>query len=117
MTQATLVKDLFNRPKAVRKGEFVVKLSEGVERAVETAQTYVVTTAIADAFDQALGLVGSALEDGRSKGAYVHGSFGSGKSHFMAMLSLLLRNDAAAWRVPELHAIRDKHRFVERAKL
>lgn len=117
MTQATWVKDLFNRPTAVRKGEFVVKLSEGVERAAETASTYVVTPAIADAFDQALGLVGSALDDGRSKGAYVHGSFGSGKSHFMAMLSLLLRNDAVAWRVPELHAIREKHRFVERAKL
>jgi hypothetical protein len=117
MTQATLVKDLFVRPKAVRKGDFVLKLSEGVERPAETIDTYVVTAAIADALDQALGLVGSALDDGRSKGAYVHGSFGSGKSHFMAMLSLLLRNDARAWRVAELHPLREKHRFVESAKL
>ncbi|MGA7980934.1 MAG: hypothetical protein WCA32_12005 [Chromatiaceae bacterium] len=26
----------------------------------------------------------------RNKGAYLHGSFGSGKSHFMAALSLLM---------------------------
>ncbi len=117
MTQPILVKDLFKRPGAVRKNDFVLKLAEGVDRPDETIASYVVTPAIADALDQALGLVGSALDDGRSKGAYVHGSFGSGKSHFMAMLSLLLRNDARAWRVPELHPFRDKHRFVEGAKL
>jgi hypothetical protein len=61
--------------------------------------------------------VGSALADGRSKASSIHGSFGSGKSHFMAMLSLLLRNDEHAWRVPELHALRERHRFVEQAKL
>jgi len=67
--------------------------------------------------DQALGLVGSALSDGRSKASHVHGSVGSGKSHSVAMLSLLLRNDEQARRVPQLHALRERHRFVEQAKV
>lgn len=117
MTTPRLVKDLFVRPSAVRRGDFVLKLAEGVEHPESTITSYVITPALTDALHQALGLVGSALEDGRSKGAYVHGSFGSGKSHFMAMLSLLLRNAPEAWRVPELHVLRDKHRFVEKAKL
>lgn len=70
-----------------------------------------VTPALAEAFDRALGLVGSAVRDGKSQAAYLHGSFGSGKSHFMALLSLLVRGHAAAWAKPELHHLRDKHGF------
>jgi predicted ATPase len=41
-------------------------------------------------FDLALKLVKMAIEGSSSKAAYLHGSFGSGKSHFMAILHLLL---------------------------
>lgn len=113
----TRVQDLFDLPDQVRKGDFVVKLSEGVQHPQETTDTYVVTPALVDAFDRALGLVGGALGDGRSQAAYLHGSFGSGKSHFMALLSLLLDGTEAAWRKSELHALRAKHGFVGKAKL
>jgi hypothetical protein len=62
---------------------------------------YVVTPQLVRCFDQALGIVKSALESRASKGACLHGSFGAGKSHFMAMLTLLLRNDATAREKPE----------------
>lgn len=106
-----VVRDLFDLPAQVRKGDFFVKLSEGVEHPKETAETYVVTPALRDAFDRALALVGSALRDGRSQASYLHGSFGSGKSHFMALLSLLIEGSEEAWRVPELHDLRAKHAF------
>ena len=38
-----VVRDLFDLPAQVRKGDFVLKLSEGVEHPKETAETYVVT--------------------------------------------------------------------------
>src|SRR5262249_21041946 len=68
-------------------------------------------------FDRALDLVGGALRDGRSRAAFLQGSFGSGKSHFMALLSLLLEGNEHAWRIPELHVLRDKHAFAGKARL
>ena len=47
-------------------------------------------------------LIAAALEASSSKAAYLHGSFGSGKSHFMAVLHLLLRHDPGARSLPEL---------------
>jgi chromosomal replication initiation ATPase DnaA len=77
------IKDLLDLPRQIRKGDFVLALSEGLERPERTADSYVVTPALRDAFDTALDIVGNALEQGRSRAAYLHGSFGSGKSHFM----------------------------------
>jgi len=111
------VKDLFDLPESVHKIGFVEVLSEAIRRPKSTAETYVVTDAIAQSFDKALRLVGTSLRDGRSQAAFLHGSFGSGKSHFMALLSLLLRGDEDAWRKPELHALREKHPFVGTKRL
>jgi len=111
------VKDLFDLPESVHKIGFVEELSRAVERPKVTAETYVVTPALVGAFERTLDLVGSALKDGRSRAAYLHGSFGSGKSHFMAILSLMLDGDEHAWRIPELHALRERHSFAGKARL
>ncbi len=117
MTTPSHVRELFDLPDQVRKGDFVLKLSEGIERPQETAATYVATPAIVESLDRALRLVGSALKDGRSQAAFIHGSFGSGKSHFMALLSHLLAGQEDAWRLPELHVLRERHTFVGKKKL
>jgi hypothetical protein len=111
------VRDLFVLPEQVHEGDFVLKLTEGIQQAEETARLYVATEALVDAFDQSLALVDSALRDGRSKATYLHGSFGSGKSHFLAMLSLLLSGNEAAWRNPALHPLRQKFAFIGKRKL
>jgi hypothetical protein len=41
-------------------------------------------------------LVKSALETGASRASYLNGSFGSGKSHFMAVLYAILKGDPGA---------------------
>ncbi|NUP07975.1 MAG: hypothetical protein HOW73_18165 [Polyangiaceae bacterium] len=111
------VRELFDLPEQVRKGDFVLKLTEGIEQPKETATTYVATPALVDSLDRAMRLVGSAIRDNRSQAAYLHGSFGSGKSHFMALLSHLLAAQEDAWRLPELHSLREKHEFVGKKKL
>ena len=111
------VRDLFPVPEHIKKGDFVVKLGEGIEHPKETAETYVATPALVDAFDRALQLVGSGVSDARSQAAYLHGSFGSGKSHFMALLSLMLSGSEEVWRLPELHGLREKHPFLGKKKL
>jgi predicted ATPase len=50
-----------------------------------------------------------ALEGRTSKAAYLHGSFGSGKSHFMAVLHLLLQGNAKARSIRELAAVMARH--------
>ena len=67
MTTQNPVRDLFDLPEQVRKGDFVLKLAEGVAHPKETAATYVATPALVDSLDRAIKLVGSALRDGRSQ--------------------------------------------------
>jgi hypothetical protein len=103
--------DVFIIPEAVHQGDFVLRLTEGLkaDRRKETLRQYVVTPQLEQCFDQALSLIGTAVTSNSSKGAYLHGSFGSGKSHFMAVLDLILEGDSDARAVPELAATVVKH--------
>ena len=101
--------DIFDIPSQVHQGDFVLRLTEGVTRPADTLRSYVVTPQLATCFDQALDLIRTALEANTSKGAYLHGRFGSGKSHFMAVLTLLLQHNPDARSIPELAAVVTKH--------
>lgn len=104
---ATTIGDIFDIPEAVHQGDFVLRLTEGLklERRKQTLRDYVVTPQLVQCFDQALSLIGSAVTGNSSKGAYLHGSFGSGKSHFMAVLDLILEGDSDARSIPELASV------------
>ncbi|MCP9485022.1 MAG: hypothetical protein MSC30_04130 [Gaiellaceae bacterium MAG52_C11] len=108
---STPLRDLINIPERVYKGDFVLKLGEGVseDHAQQTLDAYVVTPQLAKSFDEALGLIQAAVEAHSSKAAYLHGSFGAGKSHFMAVLHLLLRNDPRARSLPGLAEVVGRH--------
>lgn len=108
---STPLRDLIEIPERVFKGDFVLRLGEGVadDQAEATVQQYVVTPQLARCFDEALGLLGSALEARSSKAAYLHGSFGAGKSHFMAVLHLLLRHDPRARSLAGLTEVVARH--------
>ncbi len=103
------IKDLFNLPDRVRRGDFVLKLAEGISRPEKTVGSYVVTPQLADSFDRALDLIKAGVQENTSKACYLHGSFGSGKSHFMAILNLLLQGNPKARSIPDLSAVIAKH--------
>lgn len=107
----TTIGQIFRIPQQVHQGDFVLKLTEGVDaqHAEATLRDYVVTEQLVGCFDQALGLIQAARQGCTSKGAYLHGSFGSGKSHFMAVLSLLLDGNVHARAIPELASVVQKH--------
>ncbi|MCI0393078.1 MAG: phage resistance protein [Acidobacteria bacterium] len=113
----TLIKDLIDLPDRVHRGDFVLKLSDGVIRPQETVANYVVTPQLVNCFDSALSLIRSALEGRVSKAAYLHGSFGSGKSHFMAILHLILAGDAHARSIPELASVIARHNVWVEGKM
>ena len=111
------LRQLLLLPDTVAKGHFVVRLTEGIEHPEELLRDYAVTPDLAAAYDRALSLVGDALQHSRSSGAYVHGSFGSGKSHFLAVLSLILGGDQTPWGKPELHAALGRHQWVRQKNM
>jgi hypothetical protein len=105
----TLLKDLIDIPEQVNTGDFVLRLTEGVIRPEETLKPYVVTPELADCFDNALTFIKGAIESTTSKATYLHGSFGSGKSHFMAVLHLILQGNPDARALPKLANTITKH--------
>ncbi|HEX7681258.1 MAG TPA: phage resistance protein, partial [Thermoanaerobaculia bacterium] len=105
----TFISELIDVPERVHAGDFVLKLSEGVSAAGETVRDYVVTDELQKTFDAALSLIRDAVLTSSSKAAFLHGSFGSGKSHFMAMLHLLLQKNPIARAKPELAPVLHEH--------
>ncbi|MEJ2388166.1 MAG: DUF6079 family protein [Chromatiaceae bacterium] len=98
----TLLRDLIPIPERVHQSDFVLRLTEGVTEPERTLAEYVVTDQLQRCFDDALGIIEKAVSSGVSKAVYLNGSFGSGKSHFMAVLSLLLAGNPGARSVVEL---------------
>jgi hypothetical protein len=74
----TAIQDLIDLPEHVHRGDFVLRLTEGVEKLADTLRDYVVTPQLVECFDEALKFIRSAVEAGSSKAAFLHGSFGSG---------------------------------------
>lgn len=105
----SMLRDVIDIPDSVSASDFVVGLADSVENPEQTLRTYVVTDQLVHCFDESLGLVASSVRDGRSRAAFLHGSFGSGKSHFMGVLYQLLQRSADARSIPELAEIVASH--------
>ncbi|TCC18664.1 DUF6079 family protein [Kribbella sindirgiensis] len=84
------LRDAIDIPLAVHDDDFVLQIHRAQQAAAKTLSEYVVTESIAEAFDKGLRLLESTLRSGTSKGAFIHGSFGAGKSHYMAVMHQLL---------------------------
>lgn len=112
-----LLRDAIDIPLAVHDDDFVLQIHRAQEAAAQTLASYVVTDSIAESFEKGLTLVEAALSSGSSKGAFIHGSFGSGKSHYMAVMDLLLSGNAQAKALPRLQAQIAKHEALLGRKL
>jgi hypothetical protein len=105
----TLIQDLIHIPDRVQKGDFVLRLTEGVTRADDTLRDYVITPELETCFNSALIFIRSALQAKSSRASYLHGSFGSGKSHFMAVLHLILQGNLEARKIKKLASVITQH--------
>ncbi|HUP68595.1 MAG TPA: hypothetical protein VM142_02150 [Acidimicrobiales bacterium] len=94
-----LLHEVIKIPTEVHKDELVYQLHDDPAK---TLKQYVVTPQLGTAFLKAVKLVRSAMVSESSKAAFLHGSFGSGKSNFMGVLQLLLDGNRSARAVPEL---------------
>src|SRR5580692_312281 len=108
---SALLREVLDIPEQWGAEDYVLRLTDSIEpdAIARTVDEYVVTPALAEAFDAALGLVSESLTSGVSRGAFLAGSFGSGKSHFMAILHALLRHNPAARAKRELQPVIARH--------
>lgn len=112
-----LLRELIHIPDQIYANEFVIKLTEGIEHAEETLGQYVVTEQLRAQYSKALAMIANSVQSGKSQAAFLHGSFGSGKSHFMAVLNLLLSGNSTAWTHPELASVTVQHSSLRDKKL
>ncbi|MGH3636901.1 MAG: BREX-2 system ATPase PglY, partial [Mycobacterium sp.] len=105
----TYLRDVIDMPESVHAGDFKVELTGGFTETDARVAEYVVTEQLRAAFGKALSIVRSAVRDGASHAAYLHGSFGSGKSHFLTVLHAVLNNNAAARAKPSLQPVIAEH--------
>ncbi|MEU5877902.1 PglY protein [Spirillospora sp. NPDC047279] len=99
------LRDVLDIPEEVLAGDFKVELSSGFDEADQRIDEYVVTDQLKGAFRSALNVVKASVLGGKSNAAYLHGSFGSGKSHFMTVLHAVLEGQHAARRKDELQKL------------
>ncbi|MER7197444.1 PglY protein [Streptomyces sp. CB01635] len=95
-TRELVLRDVIAVKEDVHAGNFKVDLSQGFNETDARVGEYVVTEQLQKQFRKALGLVADAVRTGDSHAAYLHGSFGAGKSHFLTVLHAALNNHPAA---------------------
>jgi Family of unknown function (DUF6079) len=101
------------RPQDIRAMGFVVKLREaepGSEEVKQLIDDYVITPAVETELPRILDDMKQVFDRSEEYGRFIHGSFGSGKSHFMTMLSMLLEGNQPAWK--KFRPLLDAHRNV-----
>lgn len=108
-TTDLFLRDVIDIKEDVHAGDFKVELTGGFTETEARVAEYVVTDQLKQAFGRALGLVRAAVRSGNSHAAYLHGSFGSGKSHFLTVLHAILNNEPAARAKPRLQEVIAEH--------
>lgn len=100
---------------------FVVRLDvPGQEEKRRLVDEYVFTPAVRQSIPVIFEGMRHALARGEPLGRFIHGSFGSGKSHFLSMLGMLLEDEPLAWAKPDalVRELEGQHRaWVRDAKL
>ncbi|MFE9763257.1 PglY protein [Streptomyces sp. NPDC005808] len=108
-TRELVLRDVIAVKDDVHAGNFKIDLSQGFSETEARVAEYVVTEQLQKQFRKALGLVATAVRSGDSHAAYLHGSFGAGKSHFLTVLHAALNNHPATQGKPRLAEVMAEH--------
>ncbi len=105
-----VLRDVLDIKEDVYAGDFKVELSQGFSgRSAGRVEEYVVTPQLQEQFGKALKLIRGAVRKNASYAAYLHGSFGAGKSHFLTVLHAVLNGEPAARAKPRLREVIAEH--------
>lgn len=112
MTELT-IRQVFDLPSDIPRCIVKIQDFDDEQTLRQNIRDYVITDTVADEMKRLVNrIVASCVRHEAGEGHYIHGSFGSGKSHFMAILGLILENKAAIWTKDHraIEAIEQHHR-------
>lgn len=112
MATTLTISDIFDLPADVPACIVKIQDFDDPETLRQNVRDYVISDTVGQEMERLVErIVHSAVRQESGTGHYLHGSFGSGKSHFMAILGLVLQNNAAVWEKehPAVQRIHDKH--------
>lgn len=93
-----VIRDIFDLPPAIPRCIVRIQDFDDKQTLQENIRDYVLTDRVAAEMARLVDRVVTSCERHEAgEGHYLHGSFGSGKSHFMAILGLILRSNPAIW--------------------
>jgi hypothetical protein len=109
------IEQAFELPQAaqITAMEFVVRLEDQRDEARDErlVRDYVLTPKVREALPVIFNKMLHFSERGEDQGRFIHGSFGSGKSHFLSLLGLLFEGHEGAWaRALSEGGLEEKHK-------
>lgn len=111
MTNLT-IRDTFDLPTEIPQCIVKIMDFDDDQTMQENIRDYVITDTVAAEMERLTDrIVASCVRHEAGEGHYLHGSFGSGKSHFMAILGLILENKPAVWTKehPAIQRLKARH--------
>ncbi len=92
------VNTVFDLPPAVPPCIVKIQDFDAAQVIQENVRDYVITPTVGTALERLVDrIIASCVRQEAGQGHYLHGSFGSGKSHFMSILGLILENNPVVW--------------------
>ncbi len=110
------IADALHIPENTGTDAFITRLdTTDPARVRRDLQDFVVAEAVEERLDRMLKAVGERLTQGLDVGRFIFGTFGSGKSHLMAVLGKMLESDETVYAVgdPALSRLRAEHGWLD----
>ncbi|MBN1536878.1 MAG: hypothetical protein JW908_09120 [Anaerolineales bacterium] len=104
--------DVFDLPSEVPACIVKIQDFDDNKTLQDNIRDYVITDSVAAEMERLVDrIVTSCVRQEAGAGHYLHGSFGSGKSHFMAILGLILENNPSIWTKEHvmIQDVQDRH--------
>lgn len=115
-----LIRDAFDIPESTDLDTFITRLdNRDPKRLRSDLASFVLVDSVFQQVDKLLGTVGERFDQGLDVGRFIHGTFGSGKSHLMTVLSKMFESDEVVYEVgdPRLSELRGRHGWIDQRKL
>ena len=115
-----LIRDAFDIPETTDLDTFITRLdTRDPDRIKRDLASFVLVDSVFEQVDKMLHVVGDRFKQGLDVGRFVHGTFGCGKSHLMAVLSKMFESEELVYEVgdPRLRELRGRHGWVDQQNL